>query len=132
MQINIKVFYNLLLSNTMGLVSAQCNIPRKKWVLKLTFCVLINIKLFWKLILSFLIGLVNSCYHFWLVWLSMPKVPKFSIAVSFIYYLCFINNYVLMQYWMQEFVPFHESPNVNGQNAKSSRFFFFFGKRGDF
>ena len=33
--------------------SLKCNILRKKWMIKLVFCLLINIKVFYKLILSF-------------------------------------------------------------------------------
>ena len=64
MQINIKVFYKLILlfwvSVAMHAQSTQnkkfsylCNIFRKTWGIKLIFCLQINTKIFYKLISSF-------------------------------------------------------------------------------
>ena len=36
-----------------------CKISRKKWVVKLIFCMLVNINLFYKLMISFLMGLAR-------------------------------------------------------------------------
>ena len=63
MQVKIKVFYKLILSFWLCVVSdAQstqnkkfaylCNISRKIWEMKLIFCLQINMKIFYKLIVS--------------------------------------------------------------------------------
>ena len=44
-----------------------CNILRKKWVMKLIFCMQVSMKAFYKLILWFRWG-----------WSSIPKVPKIA------------------------------------------------------
>ena len=51
-----------------------CNVTRKKWVMKLIFCMLINIEVFYKQILSFL-GVCWVC----------PKYPgKFAISLLYL------------------------------------------------
>ena len=40
-------------------VKCLCNIPRRNWVMKLIFCMLINMKVFYKLIVLFLMGLAR-------------------------------------------------------------------------
>ena len=39
-------------------ICLKCNILRKKWVIKLVFCIQININVFYKLILPFLVYVV--------------------------------------------------------------------------
>ena len=69
MQLNIEVFYKLMLSFwvcvTRHAQSTQnknfaylCNISRKAWVVKLIFCLKINSKVFYKVIVSLWICLV--------------------------------------------------------------------------
>ena len=63
MQINIEVFYKLILSfwvsvtrhaqSTQNKFEYLCNISIKAWRMKLIFCVQINIKVFYKMIVSF-------------------------------------------------------------------------------
>ena len=79
MQINIEVFYKLILSFwvcvTRHAQSTQnkkfaylCNISRKAWVMKLVFCLQVKTKVFYKLIVS--------------LWVC--KNIKFTISLQFL------------------------------------------------
>ena len=99
MQINIEVFYKLILSFWVSATRhAQstrnkkfaylCNISRKAWGggVKLIFCQQINTKLLNKLIVSLWICVArhaqstsSKCYyHFRCVWPGIPKLPKIT------------------------------------------------------
>ena len=46
-------------------MNCLCNISRKNWVMKLTFCMLIYMKVFYKLIVLFLMGLARHTQSTW-------------------------------------------------------------------
>ena len=103
MQINIEIFYKLILSfwlcitrqaqSIQNNLAYLCSISRNVWVMKwFFFCLQIYTKCFCKLVVS----LWNWCYHFRCAWLSIPKLPKIKS-------LLFLRN-ILKKKWITKFI----------------------------